>query len=323
MQLRQLGEWKVSPLGLGCWAIGGPFFDQDNKPCGWGKVDDAVSISAIHAALDAGINFFDTAAVYGAGHSERVLGKALANKRQQAIIGTKFGLEFDEDSKTISGIFDQHDVIIRHCENSLKRLGTEYIDLYQLHLNEYPAENIGQIVETLEHLVKAGKIRAYAWSTDFLDRAKAFSSAEHCIAFQFQNNVLDQNNDLVNFCAKHNKTAINRGPLAMGLLSGKYHHSSILDKDDIRCINPEWLKYFINGKASPELLNKLAGIQSILTSKGRTVNQGALAWIWGLGEHTLPIPGFRNTAQVLNNAAAIEHGPLSNAQMQEIKQLLN
>lgn len=322
MQLRQLGEWKVSPMGLGCWAIGGPFFDQDNKPCGWGKVDDAVSISAIHAALDAGINFFDTAAVYGAGHSESVLGKALANKRQQAIIATKFGLEFDEETKTISGIFDQHDAIIRHCENSLKRLGTEYIDLYQLHLNDYPVENLAAIIDCLDYLVKVGKIRAYAWSTDYLDRAKAFAPAKHCIAFQFQNNVLDQNNTMADFCALHNKTAINRGPLAMGLLSGKYQNSSILDKDDIRCINPEWLKYFVNGKASPELLDKLAGIQSILTSKGRTINQGALAWIWGLGEHTLPIPGFRNQAQVLSNAAAMEHGPLSPAQMQEINKLL-
>ncbi|MGY5452308.1 aldo/keto reductase [Agarivorans sp. MS3-6] len=322
MNKRQLGPWAVSPMGLGCWAIGGPFYDPDHKPCGWGVVDDNESIKAIHAGLDVGINFFDTAAVYGAGHSEKVLGRALKGKRQDLIIATKFGVDFDPISKTICGEFHDQAAIFKHCEASLKRLNTDYIDLYQLHLNDFPAENIAPVITSLNLLVEAGKIRSYGWSTDYLNRAQTFSLAEHCIAFQFQNNVLDSNSDMLDFCATHKQTAINRGPLAMGLLSGKYQKNKVLDQDDIRRVNPEWLKYFINGKACPELLNKLEAIQSILCSEGRSLAQGALAWIWGLGEHTLPIPGFRTSEQVISNAEAMAFGPLTTAQMQDIKQLL-
>ncbi|GDY24759.1 oxidoreductase [Agarivorans sp. Toyoura001] len=323
MEMRQLGPRQVSPMGLGCWAIGGPFYDLDNKPCGWGEVDDKVSIRAIHAGIDAGINFFDTAAVYGAGHSEQVLGQALEGKREKIVLATKFGVDFDSASKSITGSFHDQPSIIKHCEASLKRLNTDYIDVYQLHLNDLPLNHVDEVLLSLEKLVETGKIRRYGWSTDHLDRAEAFSQGKHCAAIQFQNNVLDQNTRLTHFCFEHKLAAINRGPLAMGLLSGKYHRQAILDPKDIRNINPEWLKYFNNGKASPALLSKLEGIQSILTSNGRTLIQGALAWIWGSSSNTLPIPGFRTVEQVVSNAEAIEHGALSTAQMREIKQLLN
>ena len=107
---------------------------------GWGKVDDDESIGAVHRALELGVNFFDTADVYGAGHSERVLARALAGRRQQVVIATKFGNQFDENSKQVTGTSAAPDYIRQACEASLRRLGTEYIDLYQFHWGDYPAE---------------------------------------------------------------------------------------------------------------------------------------------------------------------------------------
>ena len=151
---------------MGCWAIGGPSWVGET-PVGWGKVDDEESIGAVHRALELGVNFFDTADVYGAGHSERVLARALAGRRQQVVIATKFGNQFDESSKQVTGTSAAPDYIRQACEASLRRLGTEYIDLYQFHWGDYPAEQASEVRDTLETLVQAGKIRAYGWSTGF------------------------------------------------------------------------------------------------------------------------------------------------------------
>src|SRR5512140_1099465 len=120
----------VSPMGLGCWAIGGPW-EWQGAPGGWGQVDDAESIRAIHAALDYGITFFDTAANYGTGHSEEILGRALAGRREKVVIATKFGFDVDEASKSVRNLPNDEDVIkgLRSaCERSLSHLQTEYID---------------------------------------------------------------------------------------------------------------------------------------------------------------------------------------------------
>ncbi len=127
MFTRTLGrsEIVVSAVGMGCWAIGGPFWRGDT-PVGWGQVDDAESTRAIHRALDLGVTFFDTADVYGAGHSERVLGAALGGRRGEVVIATKFGNVFDEETRAITGA-DQSPAFIRQaCEASLRRLGTDY-----------------------------------------------------------------------------------------------------------------------------------------------------------------------------------------------------
>src|SRR5512136_272865 len=121
---------EVSALGMGCWAIGGPFWSGET-PLGWGEVDDDESIRAIHAALDRGVNFFDTANVYGAGHSERVLGRAVAGRRSQVVIATKFNAVFDETTRQVTGSDTSPEGIRSACEASLRRLGTDYIDLLQ------------------------------------------------------------------------------------------------------------------------------------------------------------------------------------------------
>ena len=312
----------VSALGMGCWAIGGPFWSGDT-PQGWGQVDDAESARAIQAALDHGINFFDTANVYGAGHSERVLGRALAGRRAQAVIATKFNAVFDETTRQVTGSDTTPAGIRQACEASLRRLNTDYIDLYQFHANGFPAAEAGPVRDTLEALVKDGKIRAYGWSTDFPDRAEFFAQGPACTAIQLQLNVLDDNPAVIAVCERHNLAAINRGPLAMGLLTGKYTAASQPSADDVRGEkSPEWMKYFSHGRPSPQWLARRDAVRDILSSGGRTLAQGALAWLWARSPRTVPIPGFRTVQQVEENAGAMAFGPLAPAQMQAIDRLL-
>jgi len=313
---------QVSALGMGCWAIGGLFWAGET-PLGWGQVDDDESIRAIHAALDLGVSFFDTANVYGAGHSERVLGRAVARRRSDVVIATKFNALFDETTRQVTGSDASPAGIRQACEDSLRRLNTGYIDLYQFHDNEYPAEKAEPVRETLETLVQAGKIRAYGWSTDFVDRAEAFAQGPNCTSSQFQLNVLDDNPAMIAFCEKHDLAAINRGPLAMGLLTGKYTPTTVVSADDVRgAKSPEWMKYFRDGKPHPEWISMRDAILEILTSEGRTVAQGALAWNWARSPLTIPIPGFRTVKQVEENAAAMAFGPLAPDQMAQIDSIL-
>lgn len=313
---------QVSALGLGCWAIGGPFW-RDETPVGWGEVDDDESIRAIRRALELGVNFFDTADVYGTGHSERVLARALEGRRDQAVIATKFGNIFDEQTRQITGISAEPDHIRRACDASLRRLNTDYIDLYQFHWNDYDADKAGEVRDTLESLVAAGKIRSYGWSTDFPERAAVFAQGEHCAAVQLQMNVLEDAAPMIALCERENLAAINRGPLAMGLLTGKYATGSTLPDNDVRGQrSPEWMKYFKDGQPNPEWLQKLDAIRDLLTSGGRTLAQGALAWLWARSPQTLPIPGFKTIAQVEDNCGALPLGPLSADQMREIDTLL-
>ena len=313
---------EISALGMGCWAIGGPFWSGET-PHGWGEVDDDESIRAIHAALELGVTFFDTANVYGAGHSERVLGQALAGKRGQVVIATKFNAVFDETTRQVTGSDSTPAGIRQACEDSLRRLGMEYIDLYQFHDNGFPVEKAGPVRETLEALVAEGKIRAYGWSTDFPKSAEFFAGGEHCASIQVQLNVLDDNPAIVDICEKHNLAAINRGPLAMGLLTGKYVAGVKPSIDDVRGEkSPEWMKYFKQGQPNPEFMQKVNAVREILTSGGRTLSQGALAWLWGRSEKTIPIPGFRTVKQVEENARAMAFGALTADQMQEINLIL-
>jgi aryl-alcohol dehydrogenase-like predicted oxidoreductase len=313
---------EVSAVGMGCWAIGGPFWSGET-PLGWGEVDDNESLRAIHAALDRGVDFFDTANVYGAGHSERVLGRAFAVRRSQVVIATKFSSVFDETTRQVTGSDASPVGIRKACEDSLRRLNSDYIDLYQFHDNGYPAEEAAPVRDTLEELVQEGKIRAYGWSTDFVDRAQVFVQGPKCTAIQLQLNVLDDNPAMVAFCEGHNQAAINRGPLAMGLLTGKYTPQTTVALDDVRGQkSPEWMKYFSDGKPNPQWMSMREAILDILTSAGRTLAQGALAWLWGRTPQTLPIPGFRTVKQVEENAGAMEFGPLTPHQMSQVDSIL-
>jgi aryl-alcohol dehydrogenase-like predicted oxidoreductase len=321
---RKLGRSgiEISAMGMGCWAIGGPFWSGET-PNGWGEVNDDESKQAILTALEAGINFFDTANVYGAGHSERVLGEALGARRSEVVIATKFSAVFDEKTRQVLGEDATPEGIRDACEASLKRLNTDYIDLLQFHNNGFPAEDAGPVRETLEALVAEGKIRTYGWSTDFPDRAAVFARGENCSTIQLQLNVLDDNPALIQLCEAENLAAINRGPLAMGLLTGNYSTQTEVSIDDVRGKkSPDWMSYFKDGRPNQDFLKKRDAVLEILTSGGRTIAQGALAWLWARSPNTIPIPGFRTPRQVKENVAAMEYGALTHDQMIEIEQLL-
>ncbi|MGW0231710.1 aldo/keto reductase [Actinopolymorpha singaporensis] len=319
---RRLGRTDIQPsaLGLGCWAIGGPF-TMFGQPDGWGEVDDEESMRAVRRALDLGVTFFDTADAYGTGHSERVLGRALGAARERVVVATKFGYTHDEERRDLTGTDTSPAYVRRACEASLRRLGTDYIDLYQLHVGDLPVSEALAVMETLEDLVAAGTIRAYGWSTDDAERAEFFASGTNCAAIQHDLNVFRPATDLLATCARHDLTSINRTPLAMGLLTGKYRAGSQLPADDVRTVST-WQPWFDGGRPSPTLLAKLDGVREILRSGGRTLAQGALAWIWGSSDRTIPIPGFRTVAQVEDNAGALAHGPLTAAQVAEVNALL-
>lgn len=312
----------VSALGLGCWAIGGPFWSGD-EPHGWGEVDDAESISAIHRALDLGITLLDTANVYGAGHSERVLAKALEGHRNDVVIVSKFNAVFDEETRQVTGSDATPDGIRQACEASLRRLNTDYIDVYLFHDNGFPPEEAQPVRDTLEELVTAGKIKTYGWSTDFPASAAFFAEGKHCSTIEVELNVLNDNAAVLDVCEENSLTALNRGPLAMGILSGKYKAGTDLAINDIRGKkSPDWMKYFKDGKPNPEFLKKMDAVREILTSNGRTLAQGAIAWLWARSNANIPIPGFRTVKQVEENARAMDYGPLTAFQMTEITGLL-
>src|ERR671932_1882780 len=271
---RRLGRGgpEVSGLGLGCWAIGGPCWRGAN-PVGWGEVDDAESLRAIQRGLELGVTLFDTADVYGAGHSERVLGEALRGRRQQVVIATKFGNVFDAASKQITDADASPAYIRRACEASLRRLQTDYLDLLQLHIDA-PAEALPGILDTLEALVGEGTIRGYGWSTDDPEQARRFAERPHCNAVQFALNVLQDNPAMVALLDERDLVGINRGPLAMGLLTGKFNAGSQLSGDDIRGAGAPWLQYFQDGRPNPAWLGPPGSGGGIPTGGGGGPGQG-------------------------------------------------
>jgi aryl-alcohol dehydrogenase-like predicted oxidoreductase len=139
---------------------------------------------------------------------------------------------------------------------------------------------------------------------------------------QHQLNIFEDNPEMLTLCETENLASINRGPLAMGLLTGKYTTGATFETTDIRSNNLEWLKYFKDGQPNPQWLKRLESIREVLTSKGRTLAQGALAWLWARSPNTLPIPGFRTVKQVEENAKALGFGPLTREQMADIKTIL-
>jgi aryl-alcohol dehydrogenase-like predicted oxidoreductase len=309
-------------MGLGCWAIGGTFY-LDGKADGYGDVDDAESIRAIRKALDLGITFFDTSDAYGTGHSERVLGEAVRHRRAEVVLATKFGYTHDAARRELTGIDVTAAGIRRACQASMLRLGTDYIDLYQLHVWSIPADQAEDVFSTLDELQGEGQIRAYGWSTGEPDNAHFLATRTSGATILHPLNVLSDDPDLLDLGAQHDLANICSGPLAMGILSGKFDRASVLPHDDVRGSGHDWVDYFSDGRPRPEFLDALTSVREILTSDGRTLVQGALSWIWARSDRTIPIPGFKTSGQVEENAQAMEFGPLTPAQMDEIDGLLH
>jgi aryl-alcohol dehydrogenase-like predicted oxidoreductase len=310
MELRRLGRSgvKVSPLGLGTARMAGLGWRDDLAPQDPAQAKrDAVP--QIQVAVDLGVTLFDTADNYGQGLSERILGEALRGRRDGIVVATKFG----EDP-----IPDQEDPwsldagsVKRACEASLRRLGVECIDLYLLHRRDYPLERAPGLMEVLEDLVRAGKIRYYGWSTDDVERARLFARGEHCIAIEHRLNVFNDNAAMLDLCREQDLASLNRVPLLMGVLTGRWSPETKLEEGDPRA---QWFEH-------EEFLKVLACAQQIepyLTSDGRSYVQGALGWIWARSPLTIPLPGFRNMEQMQALVQARQFGPLPLDVMQAI-----
>jgi aryl-alcohol dehydrogenase-like predicted oxidoreductase len=203
------------------------------------------------------------------------------------------------------------------CEASLRRLGTDYIDLYQFHWSDYDPELAIDLVPILEDLVSEGKIRWYGWSTGYPKRAKIFASGEHCTSIQYNYNLLERNTQMQALCDELDLASIARGPLGMGLLTGKYTHNSEIAADDVRA------KFWnLKDGWEGEELEMLAEIHEILQQDGCTLAQAALRWLWARGDQIMPIPGLRSQEQVVENIQVMQYGPLSEKQLQKIDDIL-
>jgi aryl-alcohol dehydrogenase-like predicted oxidoreductase len=310
----------INPLGLGCWPIGGAMY-ADGKSMGYSKSDDAESVRTLHAALDNGITVFDTAAAYGAGHSERLLGEALKD-RPEALIVTKIGIAIEEDTRNLLGMDEDASSVLPAIDACLARLKRDQIDLLLLHQNSRPVAEAEAFFDEMEKARNAGKIRAFGWSTDFSDSVSAMAERPGFVAVEHAMNVFSDVPRIQQTARDHGLTAMLRSPLAMGLLSGKYDADAVMSADDIRAnaLLP-WANYFVDGRPNREYLDKLAGIRELLTTDGRSLVQGALCWLWAKGANNLPIPGARTVSQVEGLAGAMAFGPLPDATMTEIETL--
>ncbi|GLY52064.1 aldo/keto reductase [Lentzea sp. NBRC 102530] len=305
---------ELGKLGFGTWAMGGPFTYQ-GQPVGWGPADDGESLRALRRAYDLGVRLIDTADVYGCGHAETLVGQAFADVRDEVVIATKWGDEFDPAKRELTGYDGTVEYLRRAVEGSLRRLGTDYIDLYQLHLGDLGLDQAAVLRDECEALVAAGKIRAYGWSTDDPQRARFFCEGEHGIAAQADINVLFDNPEM--YAGEY--AVLCRRPLAMGLLA---RDEFDIPADDVRASDPAWLLFFENGRPTPDYFKAREAVRDVLTSGGRTLVQGALAWFWARSPRLVPIPGVRTVAQVEENAGALAFGALSEEELGQIEAAL-
>jgi aryl-alcohol dehydrogenase-like predicted oxidoreductase len=287
---------------------------------GWGRIDDGESVRAIHRALDLGITFFDTANNYGAGHSERILGRALQGHRDQVILATKFGSIFDEATKTH---FDNRsfsptpEAVREACDASLRRLDTDYIDLYQFHAGGYDLEGAAVIRDVLEDLVESGKVRWYGWSTDDPARARIFARGKHCTAIQHALNLFADAPEMLAVCDELDLASINKSPLRSGFLTAKYTVDSTFPEDDERHGSD------LRAPGPTERLSKIQMLREIFAEADprRSPAQIALSWNLRRNERTIPIPGFKTVAQVEDNAGVLRLPPLSPAELRNINEV--
>lgn len=283
---------------------------------GWGKVDDAESIRAIHRALDLGVTLFDTANNYGAGHSETILGKALKGRRSQTLISTKFGSVFDEERRLH---FDGQtmpmtkEAMHAACEDSLRRLQTDYLDLYLLHAGNHPLEEVDMVIDLLEGLVQAGKIRWYGWSTDDPERIAAMAKGSHCAVVQARVNLMTPADAMVKVAEDLDLAVLCRSPLGSGLLTGKFNHESRVsdDQDGRHTIS------FSEGRGA-EVLAFVDRVKPLMP-RDRSLSQAAISWLLSRSDRVFPIPGFKNRIQVEENVSAAECPPLSGSLLSEIE----
>ena len=314
MKYRSLGRtgWKVSEISFGAWAIGGA----------WGDVSDAESLAALHAALDGGVNFFDTADVYGDGRSERLLAKLKQERKDKFYIATKAGRRLP--AQTVEGYTRKN--LTAWVERSLKNLNTGTIDLLQLHCPPTAVYYRPEVFGILDDLVRAGKLRHYGVSVEKVEEALKAIEFPNVQTVQIIFNIFRQRPTELFFAeAQRRKVGIlARVPLASGMLSGKITRQSKFAKDDHRAFNRHG-EAFDQGEtfSGVDFETGLRAVEELktLVPKGATPAQLALRWILEFPAVTCAIPGAKRPAQVIENLAASDMKPLSAATLKKIRGL--
>jgi len=302
MQTRRLGytDLELTTVGLGTWAMGGPW------QFGWGPQDDGEAIGAILTALEKGINWIDTAPVYGCGHSEELVGKALKQTSQKPFIATKCGRLWNENREAIGCLKPQS--IRDECHASLKRLGVEAIDLYQMH---WPKTKLAQ----------EGKVRYIGVSNFNIEQIKRIRKIAPVASLQPPYNMLHREveEELLGYCAENNIGVVVYSPMCRGLLTGKFSQERLagLPLDDHRRRKPDF--HDPQFTATLQLVDQL---RPIAECNGRTLAQLVISWVLRRSEVTAAIVGARRPEQIAETYAASDF-QLSTEDIEEIEKLLS
>jgi len=305
LKLKRLGRTNVlvSEIGFGAWAISGR---------GYGPTDDKDSIRALHRALDLGVNFIDTADIYGDGHSEELIGRVLRERNdKEAIIATKFGWDFYRDGGIRSNL--KRNYISFALEKSLKRLGREWIDIYQIHNSKPDDIERDNVYETLDEFKKQGKIRFYGVSAYYVEDGIEAIKTGKPDTIQIIYNIIEQEVEekLFPLAIKNDIGIIAREPLASGLLTGKYNENSKFQKTDHR---HGWDKKFLE-----EGTRKVSRLK-FLKKDGQTLIQSALRFSLSYKAVSVVIPGAKTINQVEENISAAE-AKLNPNELKRIREL--
>jgi aryl-alcohol dehydrogenase-like predicted oxidoreductase len=292
MEYKKLGitDFAVSRIGFGCWAMGGH---------GYGVVDDNDSISAVEKALDLGVNFFDTADIYGFGHSERILSKALGNRRHDVVIATKFGVYWNEQGQFYKDISPSW--AVKALEGSLRRLQVDCIPLYQIHWYDGKTP-IEATMEILSRCRDAGKIRYIGCSNLPLALIDAARKIDCLISIQSQFNVTQrQNEDLLRDCfVARNMGVLVYGVLARGLFSGKYDSKSQFGENDTRAVDENF-----QGEKLTRNLLLVKELQKLGVFYEKSAAQIAMRWTLDSPFVTSALVGMKNVDQLVENIGAL------------------
>jgi len=314
MEYRELGRtgWRVSGVSFGAWAIGSA----------WGRVDDRDSLAALHRALDLGVNFFDTADVYGDGHSEQLLARMRRERREPFFVATKAGRRLNPH---VADGYNRKN-LTAFVERSLTNLETESLDLLQLHCPPPEVYYRPEVFAVLDDLKRAGKLKHYGVSVEKVEEALKAIEYEGVESVQIIFNIFRQRPaDLFFGEAQRRRVGIlARLPLSSGMLSGKLSRASKFDKDDHRSYNRHG-EEFDRGETFSGL-DYDAGLQAVealrpMTPAGASMAQMALRWILMFPAVTCAIPGAKRAGQVEENASAADLPPLPEATMVAIRSL--